>query len=75
MHAADKELLFAIEPGDHNRALLHSLSSYPGSTWLDTLPVAPCLRLDDQAFQDDAGMRLGVRDFTSVSQAWHCGCG
>jgi hypothetical protein len=39
------------------------------------LPVVPSVRLDDQSFQDNARIRLGVRNFTTMSQAWRCTCG
>jgi hypothetical protein len=75
LHATDMQRLFKLKPGVCNYALLHSLSAYPGSKWLDTLLVVPSLCLDDQSFQDNACVRLGVCNFTTMSQAQHCTCG
>jgi hypothetical protein len=73
-HRADMQQLFELKPGDRDCDLLHSLSSCPCSKWLDTLPVVPSSRLNDQAFQDDARIRLWVRKFTTMLRSWHC-CG
>jgi hypothetical protein len=59
----------------HCQALLHSISTRPGSMWLDAVPYAPSLRLSDQAFQDTARVLMGVRTFSSFGNAWTCACG
>jgi hypothetical protein len=74
-HAVDSQQLFELRPCECYRAPLHSLSTYPGSKCFDTLPAVPSLRLDDQSFQDNARIRLGIRNFTTMSQAWRCTCG
>jgi hypothetical protein len=74
MHAADTQLLFKLKPGIHFLAVLHSLSSYPGSKWLDTLSIVAFLRLDDQAFQDNARIPLRVHN-SIMPHAWNCKCG
>jgi hypothetical protein len=62
------ELLFELKPGDRDRTLAHSLSSYPGK-WLDTFPVVPRLLLDDQALPGNHRIRHGVGIFTTLSYA------
>jgi hypothetical protein len=74
VQAANTQLLFDLKAGNRDHALLNSLSTYPSSKWLDTLPVVPSLRLDDQSFQDNARIRLKVRNFTTMSEAWYCFC-
>jgi hypothetical protein len=75
LHAASRAELTRFWPTDRARALLHSISTRPGSMWLDVVPYAPFLRLDDQAFQDAARVHMGVRTFSSFGNAWKCPCG
>jgi hypothetical protein len=64
-----------LKPRDRDQALLHSRSTFPGSKWLDKLPVVLFLRLDGQSIQGNARIGLGVHNFATMSQAWHCTCG
>jgi hypothetical protein len=43
--------------------------------WLDAVPYAPSLRLDDQSFQDAGRVRMGVRTISSFGTCWTCPCG
>jgi hypothetical protein len=42
--------------------------------WLDAVPYAPSLRLDDQSFQEAGRVRTGVRAFSSFGTCWTCSC-
>jgi hypothetical protein len=73
--AANRADLNHLWPSDMARALLNSISSRPGSMWLDAVPYAPSLRLEDQSFQDAGRVRMGVRTFSSFGACWTCSCG
>jgi hypothetical protein len=42
--------------------------------WLDAIPYVLSLRLDDQAFQDAARVRMGYCSFSSFGYSWKCAC-
>jgi hypothetical protein len=73
--AANRAELIHLWPTDRAQALLNSISSRPGSMWLDAVPYAPSLRLDDQSFQDASRVRMGVRTFSSFGTCWTYSCG
>jgi hypothetical protein len=58
--AANSAELTRLWPTDRARTHFNSISSRPGSMWLDAVPYAPSLRLDDQSFQ------------TQTASAWEC---
>ena len=75
LHARRAQQLLALKHSARERAHYHSISSRPASMWLETLPVAPPLHLSDQAFKDNARIRLGVKAFTTTHEPWLCTCG
>jgi hypothetical protein len=68
--AANRAELTSLWPTDRARALLDSISRRPGSMWLDAVPFAPSVSLDDQSFQDSGRVRMGARMFSSFSSCW-----
>jgi hypothetical protein len=43
--------------------------------WLDAVPYATSLCLDNQSFQDDGRARMGVGSISSFGPCWTCsGC-
>jgi hypothetical protein len=43
--------------------------------WLDAVPFAPSLLLDDEPSQNAGWVRMGVRPFSSFGNNWMCACG
>jgi hypothetical protein len=73
--AANRAKLTPLWLTDRAQALLKSIYSWTGSMWLDAVPYAPSLRLDDESFQDTGRDRMGVRTFSSFGTCWTCSCG
>jgi hypothetical protein len=65
--AANRADLTHLLPTDRARTLLNSISSRPGSMWLDAVLYAPSLCLDDQSFKSTGRVCMGVRTFSSFS--------
>jgi hypothetical protein len=51
------------------------MPSWPGSMWLDAMPYAPFLRLDDKSIQNSGSICMGVRTCFSFVTCWTCPCG
>jgi hypothetical protein len=65
MHDADGQQVHGLMRTDRDQALLNSLSSHPESKWIDTFPIVPSLRLDEQSSQDKERIWLGVRNLST----------
>jgi hypothetical protein len=72
LHKADHAELVRRILADRSRDFLRSISTRPGSVWLDAIPYPPSIRLGDQAFQDAASVPMGVRTIYSFEISWTC---
>ena len=64
--------LFRLLPHEEDQARLHSVSSAPGSAWLEAIPYAPQLRIPCTAFCASAQLRLGVVGSSTSGPAAIC---
>ena len=64
--------LRASLPHQRDQARLHSVSSAPGSAWLQAIPYHPTLCIPDFAFQIAAKLRLGATALFPTAPAAPC---